>query len=265
MRKLEDELGVELVERGTRPLLLTEVGHRIVDRARKIQREVADITEIARSGADQRAGRIRLGIFPTLGPYLIPHVMPVLRDNYPQLEIQLVEAKTAQILADLATAELDVGILALPVESTGLRLESLFMEDFVLALPASHKGITAPVPVSVLAEENIMLLEEGHCLRDQALAVCQAAGVSESEFRATSLEMLRQMVAAGSGATLLPKLAVAPPVPTNPDLRTYEFTGPAPQREIGMVWRQSSAHRQFFPELAKTFRTVAQSVLEPAN
>ena len=261
IRKLEAELQVEVVERGTRPLLLTAVGERIVGRARTILREAVDIGEIARASGENGQGTLRLGVFPTLGPYLIPHVMPQMRTRFPKLEMQLVEAKTSQILTDLTAGDLDVGILALPVSVPGLRVERLFAEEFLLAVPATRPPLPSPVDMSALAGEHMMLLEEGHCLREQALAVCQIAGVAEGEFRATSLEMLRQMVAAGSGATLLPRLAVTPPVPANPDLRTYPFAGIAPRREIGMLWRQSHAQRRFFPQLADVFRSVADEVL----
>ena len=262
VRKLEAELDVEVVERGTRPLLLTAVGDRIVGRARTILREATDISEIARTGGAAGTGTLRLGIFPTLGPYLIPHVMPELQSRFPELDVQLVEAKTGQILTDLAAGDLDVGVLALPVAAPELRVEPLFSEDFLLAVPAARPPLADPVEISALTQEHMLLLEEGHCLREQALAVCQLAGVDEGKFRATSLEMLRQMVAAGSGATLLPRLAVTPPVPANRDLRIYQFSGVAPHREIGMLWRKSHAQRRFFPQLAATFRTVAEQVLQ---
>jgi LysR family hydrogen peroxide-inducible transcriptional activator len=261
IRKLEDSLGVELVERGTRPLLLTTIGRGVVARARIIQQEIAGIKDLAKSGADPSAVTLRLGIFPTLGPYLMPHVMPTLSDHYTGLEVLLVEDKTAAILAGLRNGTLDVGILALPITQEGLHVEPLFTEDFTLAVPVEHPKMPDPVEVTALADEHVMLLEEGHCLRDQALAVCQVAGVAESDFRATSLEMLRQMVAAGSGVTLLPRLAVRPPVPENPNLRTVDFQPPVPQRQIIMAWRQSSAHRRFLPDLARTFTQSAHNAL----
>ncbi|MEO7936623.1 MAG: LysR substrate-binding domain-containing protein, partial [Dokdonella sp.] len=208
--KLEDELGVALVERTPRKILLTEVGREIVQRARDVLNEVEQIRLIARRTLDPESGTLRLGIFPTLGPYLLPHVIPQIRERFPRLELLLVEEKTEVILRQLREGRLDAGILALPVHDQQLHVEKLFDEPFVLAVPAgnplaNHRSIK----LDDLADQNLLLLEDGHCLRDQALEVCQLAGAGEkSGFRATSLETLRQMVAANVGITLLPILAV---------------------------------------------------------
>ena len=157
---------------------------------------------------------MRIGLFPTLAPYLLPHVVPNVHHRFPHLELLLVEEKTEVVHRRLRDGRLDAALMALPVDDDHLHVEVLFDEDFVLAVPADHPlaETDGPVDLSVLADEHVLLLEEGHCLRDQALAVCQLAGASErTGFRATSLETLRQMVAAGVGVTLLPELAVQPP------------------------------------------------------
>lgn len=264
LKKLESELGVELVERNPRHITLTDAGERIVAEARVVLAEVESIEAIARAARDPESGTIRLGLFPTLAPYLLPHVVPHLRNRYPKLELLLFEEKTEVVLDRLHQGKFDVGILARPVRDDLLHEEILFSEDFVLAVPADHPLATAdgPVDPSILAREQILLLEEGHCLRDQALAVCQLAGAQErTGFRATSLETLRQMVAAGVGVTLLPQLAVEPPVPESPNVRILRFNEPVPRREIAMYWRRTSAYREFLPRLAEVMRDVPPRLL----
>lgn len=259
VRKLEQELGVELVERNPGNVLLTEAGEKVVERARTMLREAENIRAIARQAVDPESGSLRMGIFPTLGPYLLPHVVPAIHARFPNLELLLVEEKTEVVLQRLRSGQLDVGILALPVPVDGLHQELLFEEDFVLAVPARH-GLAAregPVPTGVLAGENVLLLEEGHCLRDQALSVCRLAGADErSGFRATSLETLRQMVAADVGLTLLPELSVQPPVPASDAVSLLRFSEPVPRRQIAMFWRPTSAYRELLPKLAAIVRDL---------
>jgi len=265
IRKLEEELGVALVERAPRRVMLTPIGREIADRARKVIADVAQMTEIARRSRDPEAGTVRLGLFPTLAPYLLPHVLPAVRARFPRLELLLVEEKTDAILARLRDGRLDAGILALPVHDDQLHVEPLFEEPFVLAVPRSHRLATRTTPLSLaeLDHEHLLLLEEGHCLRDQALDVCRLAGANERDgFRATSLETLRQMVAAGVGITLLPMLAVQPPVPPSPDIRLLSFRGKPPSRALAMVWRRSSAMGAFLTQLAQQFRTLDPALLE---
>jgi LysR family hydrogen peroxide-inducible transcriptional activator len=267
LKKLEKELGVELVERNPRHVLLTDAGERIVERAKRILAETDDIRSIARRAQDPEAGSLRLGIFPTLAPYLLPHVVPSVHARFPKLELLLVEEKTEVVLGRLRDGSLDAGILALPVHDDQLHEEYLFAEDFVLAVPADHPLAEKdePIDVSVLAHEDVLLLEEGHCLRDQALEVCSLAGAAErSGFRATSLETLRQMVAAGVGITLLPTLAVRPPVPTSEDVRLLRFAEPVPRRRIAMFWRATSVYRDFLPRLAEPFRDLRPGLVDTA-
>lgn len=265
LKKLETELGVELIERNRGHILLTGAGDRIVDRARTILSETDHIRAIARQADDPEAGSIRMGLFPTLAPYLLPHVIPQLHTHFPKLELLLVEEKTEVVVDRLRTGELDVGILALPVGDDRLHWEPLFSEDFVLAVPSDHRlaGRDEPVDPSVLAGEHVLLLEEGHCLRDQALEVCSLAGASErGGFRATSLETLRQMVAAGVGVTLLPELAVHSPIPASPDVSLVRFTDPAPRRQIAMFWRETSGYRELLPRLAAEIRQATTDLVD---
>jgi LysR family hydrogen peroxide-inducible transcriptional activator len=265
LRKLEDELGVQLIERGPRQVLFTEVGEAIVARCREVLNEVEQIREEARRHRDPEAGSFRLGLFPTLGPYLLPHVMPQLRSRFPQLELYLVEEKTEVLLQMLQRGELDATVLALPVEGHhNFEQEVLFDEPFVLALPADQPlPRQMPVPMLELKAQSLLLLEEGHCLRDQALEVCARTGARErSGFRATSLETLRQMVAAGVGMTLLPILSVKPPVASNPAVRLVAFERPAPIRTLGLLWRKQSARARLMPALADVLRSVPPELLQ---
>jgi LysR family hydrogen peroxide-inducible transcriptional activator len=260
LKKLERELGVELVERNPGHIMLTAAGEQVVARARVVLHEADDIVDIARRAQDPESGSLRIGLFPTLAPYLLPHVVPHLHARFPKLELLLVEEKTEVVHQRLREGDLDVGVLALPIHDEQLHTEVLFAEDFVLAVPIDHPLATTagPVDTSVLDGEHVLLLEEGHCLREQALAVCQLAGADErSGFRATSLETLRQMVAAGVGITLLPELAVRPPVPPSPDVVLLRFHEPVPRRTIAMLWRRTSVYADLLPAVADVVRDAA--------
>lgn len=253
IKKLEAELGVELIERTPRHVTLTDAGERVVERARIVLSESENIRDIARRAQDREAGSLRIGLFPTLAPYLLPHVVPALHERFPNLELLLVEEKTDVVHAQLRAGQLDAGFLATPLPDDHLAHQVLFEEDFVLAVPSDHRlaDSEGPVDFSVLGDEPLLLLEEGHCLRNQALAVCQLAGATErGGFRATSLETLRQMVAAGVGATLLPELSVQPPVAPSEDIRLFRFVDPAPRRQIAMFWRPTSVYRDLIPQVA---------------
>ncbi|MGN6313867.1 MAG: DNA-binding transcriptional regulator OxyR [Rhodanobacteraceae bacterium] len=264
IRKLEEELGVTLVERTPRRVLLTETGREIAARARDVLHEVEQIRGIARRTRDPEAGSVRLGIFPTLGPYLLPHVVPEVRKRFPKLELLLVEEKTEEVLKRLREGKLDAGVLALPIHDDTLHAEFLFEEPFVLAAPKDHPlARRSALKLDDLEDQSLLLLEDGHCLRDQALEVCRMSGAGEKTgFRATSLETLRQMVAADVGVTLLPVLAVKPPVAKADNMSLIEFRGRAPSRRIAMVWRKSSALAPFLKRLAQVFRELPRGLLD---
>ncbi|MCE5231835.1 MAG: DNA-binding transcriptional regulator OxyR [Mizugakiibacter sp.] len=264
VKKLEEELGVALVERTPRKVLLTEVGREIAERAREVLNEVEQIRAIARRTRDPESGTVRLGIFPTLGPYLLPHVVPEVRARFPKLELLLVEEKTETVLRLLREGKLDAGVLALPIHEDSLHAEFLFEEPFLLAVPESHPlAHRHGLKLGDLTDQSLLLLEDGHCLRDQALEVCHLAGASEKAgFRATSLETLRQMVAANVGITLLPTLAVKPPIAPTDNVRLVEFRSHPPSRRIAMVWRKSSAMAGFLKRLADIFKALPQELLQ---
>ena len=265
IKKLEDELGVALVERTPRHVLLTEVGREIAQRARDVLNEIEQIRAIARRTLDPESGTLRLGIFPTLGPYLLPHVVPVIRARFPRMELLLVEEKTEAVLRLLREGRLDAGVLALPIHDDQLHAEFLFEEPFLLAVPGQHElSRRKTLTLDDLADQSLLLLDDGHCLRDQALEVCHRSGANEkSGFRATSLETLRQMVAANVGITLLPTLAVQPPVAHSDNVHLVPFRGHAPSRRIAMIWRKSSAMAGFLRKLAETLRALPSGLLDP--
>ncbi|MFZ1099229.1 MAG: LysR substrate-binding domain-containing protein [Steroidobacteraceae bacterium] len=246
LKKLEHSLGVQLIERTPNNVSLTEAGEEIVARARRILEASDEVVALARSQRDPLSGRLRVALLPTIGPYLLPRVTRAIRRALPRLELMLYEYQTAPMLEKLHAGELDLGILALPVELGGLEVRELYSEPFAVALPEGHALARRPsVRVGDLKGERLLLLEDGHCLRDQALEVCARAGVSDSQdFRATSLETLRQMVATGAGVTLLPELAARGGSGSARGVAIRPFVRPAPVRQVGAVWRRSTARRQ---------------------
>ena len=264
LKKFEDELGMALVERNPRNVLLTEVGEAVVKRAKVILREADEIKAIARRAKDPESGTVRIGIFPTLAPYLLPHVVPGIVKRFPKLELILVEDKTEAILKKLHDGELDAGVLALPIHDDTLHAEFLFEETFVLALPKHHRLAKAKrVKLADLALESLLLLDDGHCLRDQALEVCAMTGAGEKPgFRATSLETLRHMVSANVGITLMPALSVHAPAPNSPGITLVPFSEPAPHRRIAMAWRRTSALTAFLHQLVPILKGIDPRLLK---
>ena len=263
--KLEEELGVALVERIPRKVQLTPVGEEIAQRARHVLRDIEQIKMTARRSRDPETGLLRLGLFPTLAPYLLPHIMPLIRDRFPELKLQLAEEKTSKLLRLLDNGGLDAALLALPVEDEGFEVEILFEEPFMLATPASHPlSESESVSMCDLDGQELLLLEDGHCLRAQALEVCALAGAHERlDFHATSMETLRQMVAAEVGVTLMPVLSVKPPIPETHNLALRRFESPPPSRTIALVWRRSSPLGALMRDLAECVRGIPASLLEP--
>jgi LysR family hydrogen peroxide-inducible transcriptional activator len=260
LKKLEQRLGVQLIERAPNNVSLTAAGEQIVARARRILEATDEMVTLARSQRDPFAGRLRVALLPTIGPYLLPRVAPAVRKALPRLELHLYEYQTAPMLEKLHGGELDVGILALPVDTAGLEARELYREAFSVALPERHPlAAQQSVRVADLKGEKLLLLEEGHCLRDQALEVCSRVGVRDSQdFRATSLETLRQMVASGAGITLLPELAGRGAYRNARGMVLRPFAKPAPARRVGALWRKSSARRAAIDALCRVISEHAQ-------
>ena len=260
LKKLEQSLGVQLIERAPSNVTLTAAGEQIAARARQILEASDEVVTLAATHRDPLAGRLRVALLPTIGPYLLPRVAPAIRRRLPRVQLRLYEYMTAPMLEKLHDGELDVGILALPVELGGLESRELYREAFLAALPERHAlAAQETLRVADLKDETLLLLEDGHCLRDQALEVCSRAGVREQQdFRATSLETLRQMVATGAGVTLLPELAGRGAYGSARGVALRPFARPAPARHIGAVWRKTTARRAAIDALCTLITEHAQ-------
>lgn len=248
LKKLEQELGVLLVERNTRQVAMTDAGSAVAEMARKVLADVKGIQEIAQSFEDPMAGELHVGLIPTVAPYLLPAIMPALGKAYPKLKLWLHEYQTSVLLEKLRRAELDFLILALPVETDEFSELELFNEPFQLAISAGEDLASQPmITMGDLNNHEMLLLEEGHCLRNQALDVCFMAGATENAaFHASSLETLRFMVAEGMGMTLMPELAVPKKQTKKDAIRYLPFKKPQPSRRIGLLYRKGSYREEAF-------------------
>ena len=265
LKKLEDYLGVTLFERDKHHLLPTPIGEEIIAQARVALEVMERIRELARRGQDILAGALRLGVIPTLGPYLIPHLLPSIRDVFPKLHLFLREDLTANLVERLHMGKLDALLLALPIHDEGVEAIKLFTEPFVVALPEGHRlSRKKQIRESELRRECVLLLEEGHCLREQALAICGSSSSEQrEELKATSLETLRQMVATGVGCTLLPALAALPGLGSVPNglVQIRPFASPEPSRTIGIVWRHHYPRESTIKRLAAVILANLPSVV----
>jgi LysR family hydrogen peroxide-inducible transcriptional activator len=239
IKELEDALGGVLFERGARQVSLTRFGEEVAQRVRDILRSVDELGDFARASRERLVGRLRIGMIPTIAPYLLPTIIGNLTRMHPELDIHVRETLTPKLIRELAEGRLDTAIVALPVSEPSLTEVALFAENFLLVRPAEDEG--TPVPTSkALREMRLLLLEEGHCFRDQALSFCNTQSSSPREvLDASSLSTLVQMVGAGIGVTLIPEMAVA--VETrSASVSVARFKNPQPSRTIGMVWRKTS-------------------------
>lgn len=265
IKKLEDFLGVTLFDRSLKRVAPTPIGREILAAARDIVEATERIREVARHAQNPMARTIHLGVIPTLGPYYLPHALTLVHKKHPGLRLLLREEMTPQILEHLIDGKLDAGLLALPVADDTLRVEPLFYEPFFAALPADHPLAAREVlKVSDILSEKLLLLDEGHCLRDQALDVCGTGSSGREEVRATSLETLRQMVGMGLGLTLLPALSVdAGPRVSRKSVEIRPFRKPVPGRTIGLVWRRRAPFPETFERLAATLKASPPAGVEP--
>lgn len=256
LKKLEEELGVQLAERTPRQVIMTDVGAALAKQARRVLAEARAMKDIAQSFHDPLAGELQAGLIPTVAPYLLPVIMPGLRKRCPNIKLWLHEHQTKVLLEKLRNAELDVLILALPVETDEFAEIDLFEEPFWLAVPRTMDlAAKQSIKLMELREHELLLLEEGHCLRGQALDVCFTAGAFEhSGFQATSLETLRHMVGEGMGMTLIPELAVPKQTRKDDSIRYIPFSKPQPTRRIGMLYRPGSYREETYRVLAEVIR-----------
>jgi LysR family hydrogen peroxide-inducible transcriptional activator len=256
---VETALGAVLIVRGARQVRLTRLGEEAAVRVRDVLRAVDELGDFARASHDRFAGRLRLGMIPTIAPYLLPAVMGDLTRLHPDLDVHVREAMTTKLIDELAEGRLDAAIVALPVSEPALSEVALFAENFLLVRPDTDEG--APVPGrDALREMRLLLLEEGHCFRDQALSFCNMAPPLPREvLDASSLSTLVQMVGAGMGVTLLPEMAV--PVETRrAPVSVARFRDPEPSRTIGMIWRKTSPLAGQLRELSEAVRRSAEAL-----
>lgn len=254
IKKLEENLGVQLLERTNKSVMLTAIGNEMGERARQVLQQVDEMRDLARSAADPFSGELHLGIFPTLAPYLLPHIMPALTEKFPRLSLFLHEEKTAVLIEKLRMGKIDAALLALPVTEQGFTSVELFHEEFLLAVPKPHRlAKNELIDQNELRDEQLLLLEDGHCLREQALTFCYQLNAKENQrFRATSLETLRHMIAAGMGITLMPKFACR----KNDEIAYIPFKNSQPSRQIGLISRASSVKQQVMQEIAAQIKLV---------
>ena len=257
LAQMEDALGVRLFERDRRRVIVTGAGRALIERARTILRETDDLVELARRSTDPHSGTLRIGVIPTISPYLLPRLTAAFRAAYPRLTVLWVEDKTEVLVRSLDGGTLDAALVALEADIGDVDREVIGSDAFVLATPVGHPlgAKASSAKPSELEDEAVLLLDDGHCFRDQTLAFCSHAHAHELEFRATSLSTLAQMVAGGAGVTLLPELAVATET-KRAELVIRPFARPAPKRTIALVWRRRSPLGPALRELAVTARTA---------
>jgi LysR family hydrogen peroxide-inducible transcriptional activator len=251
IRELEKDLGVDLVERRPGEVLLTETGFEVAQRAERVLAGARDLTDFARHSGRTLSGRLRLGVIPSLAPYLLPRVLPALQQRHRDLRVELRETQTRTLMEELARGALDAVLLALPVEESDIETLTLFEDPFLLAVPAADaRTAKARVDSRDIDPRRLILLEEGHCLRDQALAFCGARLDTPTGLGATSLATVMQMVANGYGVTLLPRIAL--PVEARDErVKVLRFRDPEPTRQIGLAWRRTSPRKADFVALGQ--------------
>jgi LysR family hydrogen peroxide-inducible transcriptional activator len=238
--EMENYLGAKLVERARGLTILTRKGEKVLDHVRTVLLEVDRLERSVRRDGGVLEGLVRIGIIPTVAPYLVPQIVPYLRRSFPSIEIELKEAVTGRLIADLTEGRLDAVIAALPLEGDGLRTRPLFTDRFFMAMAENGEHVLmSPLTENEVDVDRLLLLEEGHCLRDQALAICGAGKRSLVNFGATSMTTLLQMVSHDMGMTLIPEMAVATETSRN-TIRVVPFAEPQPSRQIGLAWRRNN-------------------------
>lgn len=258
IRELEDNLGTALVERGARQVRLTALGEEFAQRVRDILRAVDELGELARASGDSLVGRLRLGVIPTVAPYLLPAIIGALTRAHAGIDIRVRETQTPRLIADLVEGRLDAALVALPVSEPALTEMALFSEEFVLVRPAEDAG--KPVPSGeALGTMRLLLLEEGHCFREQALSFCSLSARPRELLDGSSLSTLVQMVGTGFGVTLIPEMAVGVETRSAP-VSLARFQDPKPTRTLGLVWRSTNPLAKQLHQIAGIVRETAEAV-----
>ncbi|MEO0543366.1 MAG: LysR substrate-binding domain-containing protein [Pseudomonadota bacterium] len=264
---MEDKLGTDLVERNRGGITLTPTGKLLLPKARAILQQIEALEELATSKADELSGTLEIGMIPTVAPYLLPKLLPALRTAFPALELKVREAKTERLVQELTNGNLAAIIAAKPIEIRNAKSTDLFEDIFYMAAGRNSADVlSSPIAPDKLVMDRLLLLEDGHCLRDQALTVCEAAGPYQLvNLGATSMTTLLQLVANGLGVTLIPSIAIDAETQKLDAIEIAPFTAPAPSRKIALFYRGSSARSTNFEALAETIRAAAIPLLWRAN
>lgn len=256
IKKLENRLGVQLLERTSRSVLLTDIGKVVAEQARELLQRATSIEQIAKSAQDPFSGQLNLGVIPTLTSYLLPHVMPALSktESFPKLSIYMAEQQSDSLLLNLKQGKLDAVILSLPVMDKDIDIEPLFEEELMLAVSQKHPLVKKKIiKFSDLKNDNLILLEHGHCLRDQVLGFCNGMNIQYSnKFSAAGLEVLRYMVCFDAGVTIMPRLACKP----DDRLCYLSFTKPKPTRTIAIAWRSTTVKKLLLTKLVSHIKKL---------
>lgn len=263
IQELEKELGVQLIERSRSGVLLTEAGREIARRATRVLGETRDIVDFARRQGKLLSGPLHLGVIPSIAPYVLPALLPLVREKFPDLDLHLRETQTQTLVEELLEGTLDLLLLALPVEDPEVETQKLFNDRFLLAMPKSRRipNRIRATP-ELLEQDRLLLLEEGHCLRDQALSFCNLRRVDNIDtFGASNLSTIVQMVANGLGMTLLPELSIKLEC-RHDDIKLMRFTDPQPRRVVGLAWRKSSPRKSHFAELGKLITAATSGQMQ---
>jgi LysR family transcriptional regulator, hydrogen peroxide-inducible genes activator len=266
IQELEETLGVVLFDRTRRSVAPTGIGLEIAERARAILRQAEDIVDIALAAHDPFSGPLRLGVIPTIGPFLLPRVLPKLREAAPELKLYLREEQTARLLERLQAGQLDAAVLALPVALGEAESEDVAVDPFFVVCPRDHRlASLTEVHPSDMATDDLLLLEDGHCMREHALAACRLEGARRNaSLQGTSLHTLVQMAASGLGVTLVPEMAIASGLIAGLGLHVAPLAGESPSRRIALVWRKTSGRKETFRRIAAVLRAAA-AIAEPAR
>lgn len=258
LKELEETLGAALVDRTKRSVVLTPLGQDIVVKARSLLAEADDLSQTAKAARAPLSGAVRLGVIPTIGPFVLPYAMPPLRRKYPALQLYLVEDLTERLVASLRDGSLDLALIALPFNTPGLETMVLFEDSFLVAAPRDHPLMKRETMIAAdVQAEKLLLLRDGHCLRDHALSACGVhAARHDDAFEATSLMTLVQMVDNGLGVTLLPKMAVDRGLLKGTKLAVRALEGEAPARQVALIWRKGTLRRSEFELLGKELRAL---------
>ncbi|MCW2315436.1 LysR family hydrogen peroxide-inducible transcriptional activator [Rhodoblastus acidophilus] len=256
IQELEDLLGVRLLERSKRKVIPTAIGLDLAARAKKLLRDAEELVEAAEAARDPLSGALHLGVIPTISPFLAPRIMPVLRAQFPELKVFLREEQSAPLLARLKNGQIDAAILALPYPCDEMETAEFASDPFHVVVPPRHRlANRVTIPPQEMANEDLLLLEDGHCLREHALAACSLEGARRNAgFQGTSLHTLVQMAANGLGVTLVPEMAVAAGILRGLELKAIPLSEAGAARKIALVWRPSSGRKILFRRLAAAFK-----------